>query len=79
MYYRYNNLLFGSAVGPSQAAFEWSPPKQVLAGIYDLRTETGVSYDVVRQGERFLMIRLSADSGVVQSLRLIVNWAREIK
>jgi hypothetical protein len=38
-----------------------------------------VSYDAVRKGERFLMIRLSADSGVVQSLRLIVNWARGLE
>jgi len=79
LYYRYNSVLYGVRVETGKAAFEWSAPSQALAGIYNLRTETGISYDVDRQGERFLMVRPAAEATATQSLRLIVNWARELR
>ena len=71
-------MLYGVTVRPSQDAFESATPAQVLAGIYNLRTESGISFDVERKGERFLMVRLSGDATEAQSLRVIVKRAREL-
>jgi hypothetical protein len=67
----------GVAVARGTQTFEFGPPAQVMAGIGNLRTESGISYDVDPKAERFLMIRRAGGNAAVPSLRLIVNWHRD--
>jgi serine/threonine protein kinase/Tol biopolymer transport system component len=76
LFYRSSNVLMAVNVARGAATFESSPPAQVMAGIYNLRTETGITYDVDPKTDRFLMIRLAGDGAAAHSLRLIVNWSR---
>jgi hypothetical protein len=77
MYYRQDDVLMGVAVARGTQTFEFGPPAQVMAGIGNLRTESGISYDVDPKAERFLMIRRAGGNAAVPSLRLIVNWHRD--
>jgi serine/threonine protein kinase len=63
-----------------RAAFSgWdSPPRALFDGIYNLRAESGVSYDVHPKGNRFLMIRLADQGTVASSIRVITNWSQEL-
>jgi serine/threonine-protein kinase len=77
LYYRQDDVLMGVAVARGTQTFEFGPPAQVMAGIGNLRTESGISYDVDPKAERFLMIRRAGGNAAVPSLRLIVNWHRD--
>ena len=78
LYYRSGNLLMAATVGAG-AAFEASPPRQLISGIYNLRTESGISYDVDPKTGRFVMIRPGEDAAEAHSLRVVVNWLQEIR
>jgi hypothetical protein len=46
--------------------------------MYDLQSETGLSYAVDPRTGRFLMIRLASDRGgpPADTFRVVLNWAR---
>jgi hypothetical protein len=48
--------------------------------LYDLQSETGLSYAVDPRTGRFLMIRLAEDPAAVvdDSFRVVVNWAQHL-
>ena len=45
LYYRYGTLMMGASVDPGKS-FSASPPVQIFSGVFNLRTDSGVSYDV---------------------------------
>jgi hypothetical protein len=59
-------------------AFQYSPPRRLFDGVFNLRAESGVSFDVDPSGKRFLMIRLAGDGTAPSSIRVITNWSREL-
>ncbi|CAN5851557.1 hypothetical protein BH18ACI5_BH18ACI5_01870 [soil metagenome] len=78
LFYRTGTLLMSADVDTS-VTFTNSPPQQIFAGLYNSRSESGLSFDVDRTSSRFLMVRVADDPGVPDVLRIIVNWARELR
>jgi hypothetical protein len=58
LYYR-NDTLFMATHIESAPVFQYSPPRKLFDGVFNLRAESGVSFDVDSPGKRFLMIRLT--------------------
>jgi hypothetical protein len=50
----------------------------VFKGIYSLRNESGISYDVSATGARFVMLKLPEEAADALSLRLITNRTNEL-
>jgi eukaryotic-like serine/threonine-protein kinase len=78
LYYRNDNVLMSVTIEPRATVFESSLPTQVLKGIYNLRNESGISYDVDPKEERFLMLRPAEGAADALSLRVITNWTNEL-
>ena len=80
VYYRLDDRLMAVAVQAADALIA-SKPVLVLRGMYDLQSETGLSYTVEPRTGRFLMLRLSAPetSTPRTSFRIVVNWADHLQ
>jgi eukaryotic-like serine/threonine-protein kinase len=77
LYYR-NNDQFMSVAVETRTAFQAGTPRRLFNGIYNLRSNSGVSYDVDPKGGRFLMIRPAEDITAPQ-VRVVVNWDHELR
>ena len=77
LYYRYGNVLMAAKIGAG-TVFEMSTPVRLFSGVYNLRNESGLSYDVDPKTGRFVMIRLRDDKAAAPALRVITNWTREL-
>jgi len=77
LYYRFESQLMRVSVDRS-GAFAASLPEILFDGVLNLRSDTGVSYDVHPDGKRLLMIRRAqaASNGTV---RMVTNWFNELK
>ncbi|HWC77440.1 MAG TPA: hypothetical protein VG778_08255, partial [Blastocatellia bacterium] len=53
-------------------------PVNLFGGIFDLRTNSGLTYDVDPKGNRFLMIRPSGESAT-PSVTVVLNWTDELR
>jgi len=80
VYYRLDDRLMAVAV-QTAGTLVASKPVLVLRGMYDLQSETGLSYAVDPRTGRFLMLRLSAPeaSAPRTSFRIVVNWAEHLE
>jgi len=78
LYYR-NNDLFMSVAVETRPAFQAGTPKRLFKGVYNLRSNSGVTYDVDPKGGRFLMIRPVADSETPAQVRIVVSWFDELR
>jgi serine/threonine protein kinase/Tol biopolymer transport system component len=78
LYFR-NNDLFMSVDVSTTPSFQSSLPKRLFNGIYNLRNNSGVSYDVDPKGERFLMIRPAANDAASAPIRVVTNWFDELR
>jgi serine/threonine-protein kinase len=78
LYYR-NNDLFMSAAVQTRPSFQASTPKRLFNGVFNQRSNSGVSYDVDPKGGRFLMIRPVADSETAAQVRVVVSWFDELR
>jgi Tol biopolymer transport system component len=77
LYYR-NNDQFMSVAVETTTAFQAGTPWRLFDGIYNLRSNSGVSYDVDPKGGRFLMIRPAEDITAHQ-VRVVLNLAEELR
>ena len=78
LYYRNDTLFMASHIETGQV-FQYSPPRKIFDGVFNLRAESGISFDVDPNGStRFLMIRLAAEGTTPSSVRVITNWSREL-
>lgn len=73
-----NNTLFMSASVDTKNGFEAGTPKTIFNGVFNLRSNSGVSYDVDPKKDRFLMIRPSQEN-VASGVRVVVNWSNQIR
>jgi serine/threonine-protein kinase len=78
LYYRNNNLFMSVAVD-ARSAFQNGTPKTLFNGVYDLRSNSGVSYDVDPKGNRFFMIRLAENANSTAQVRIVLNWFDELR
>jgi hypothetical protein len=79
LYYRVDDRLMSVPVQRARG-FVAGKPALVLRGMYDLQSETGLSYAVDPRTGRFLMIRLADDPATVvdDSVRVVLNWAGQL-
>jgi len=77
LYYRNGNLLMSVAIS-TRPSFQASTPTNLFGGIFDLRTNTGITYDVDPKGNRFLMIR-PAEESTAPSVMIVLNWFEELQ
>jgi hypothetical protein len=52
-------------------------PHLLFTGVFQMRSDTGISYDVDSPHQRFLMIRLPSDAG--NGLHVVLNWHDELE
>ncbi|HET9711956.1 MAG TPA: protein kinase, partial [Pyrinomonadaceae bacterium] len=77
LYYRNGNLFMSVAIS-TRPSFQASTPTNLFGGIFDLRTNTGITYDVDPKGNRFLMIR-PAEESTAPSVMIVLNWFEELR
>jgi serine/threonine-protein kinase len=77
LFYRNGNL-FMSVTISTGSAFQVGRPVNLFGGIFDLRTNSGLTYDVDPKGNRFLMIRPSGESAT-PSVTVVLNWTDELR
>ena len=78
LFYR-NNSSFISAVIRTTSTFEAGAPKLLFNGVFDLRNNTGISYDVDPKGARFIMIRpYQNQTAAPAAIRVILNWGDQV-
>ena len=77
LYYRNGGQLMAVQVDIGET-FSAGTPERVFDGIYNLRSDTGISFDVHPDGARFLMAR-SALGGAAGSVRVITNWFTQLQ
>jgi serine/threonine-protein kinase len=77
LYYRNETQLMAVAVD-TQTTFAPKQPQLLFDGVYNLRSDTGISYAVGPAGDRFLMVRLT-DENSASTLTVVTNWFAELK
>jgi predicted Ser/Thr protein kinase len=79
LYYRVDDQLM---MAPVQAGstFVAGRPTPLFRGLYDLQSETGLSFAVDPRSGRFLTIQLAGDESTAsaESLRIVLNWAAQL-
>ena len=78
LYFRNNDLFMGAAVDASQS-FKAGTPQKLFGGTFNLRSNSGVSYDVDPKSGRFLMIRPAEDYAAVAQVQVALNWFGELR
>jgi serine/threonine-protein kinase len=77
LYYRNESRLMAVSI-ETRPTFAPKAPVLLFEGVYNLRSDTGVSYDVDPKGGRFLMIRLTEDN-VASTVTVVTNWFDELR
>jgi Tol biopolymer transport system component len=62
-----------------QPIFRPGTPALLFEGIYNLRSDTGVSYDVHPKGDGFLMVRQVSPESSAGTIRVALNWFDELR
>jgi len=70
---------FMSVVCETNPTFRAGTPKELFKGVFDLRSNSGVTYDVDPKGGRFLMIRPAEETAPATHVTVVLNWFEEIK
>jgi eukaryotic-like serine/threonine-protein kinase len=77
LYYRNESQLMVVAVD-TRTSFAPQPPAVLFDGVYNLRSDTGISYAVAPKGDRFLMVRLTQENAA-SALTVVTNWFAELR
>jgi serine/threonine-protein kinase len=78
LYFRSESRLLVSPV-ERQPTFRPGTPSVLMQGIYNMRSDSGISFDVDPKSGRFVMIRLASSGGTQPRVRLVLNWFDEIR
>jgi serine/threonine-protein kinase len=78
LFYR-NQVSFMSVTCTTSPTFRPDRPKELFKGIFDLRSTSGVTYDVDPKGGRFLMIRPANENTESTRVSVVLNWLEEVK
>ncbi len=77
LYYRRDDFLMRVATD-LRAGFQAGPAEVLFKGIYNLRSDTGMSYDVSPRDGRFLMVRSAEEVGSPARVTVVLNWFEEL-
>jgi Tol biopolymer transport system component len=77
LYFRTDTELMAAPIERG-TIFQFGTPKPLFTGMYNLRMESGITYDVDPTEKRFLTLKLAEESVSLSHIRLITNWFREV-
>jgi Tol biopolymer transport system component len=77
LYYRADEALMAVPV-TTEPTFSAGTPRLLFRGIYNLRSDTGISFTVAPDG-RFMMIRPAVDNQTPPVVELVLNWFDELR
>jgi len=63
----------------TRGAFEAGKPEVLFEGVYRMRSDTNVSYDIDPKAQRFLMVRPVEDVDTNAGIRIVLNWVDELR
>ena len=78
IYYRNDTHMMVAPV-ETRGTFQNGTPRLLFDGVFNLRSDSGNSYDLAPNGDRFLMLRSASETGQPSSIRVVVNWAKELE
>ena len=79
IFYRTDTQFMSATVTTSQG-FRSNPPTLLFEGVYNLRSDTGMTYDVHPKTGRFVMLRPAGQTpGVTNRVRVILNWLDHVR
>ena len=78
LFYRDDTRLMAVPV-ETRGRFEAGTAKVLVEGIFNLRSDTGISYDVEPDGRRFLMVRSAGSDEARSSVRVVLSWLDELR
>ena len=79
LFYR-NNTFFMSTSIDTKTSFSAGAPKTLFTGIFDLRSNSGMSYDIDPKTGRFLMIRPAQSSAsAMPVIKVVLNWSNGLQ
>ena len=78
IFYRNNTSLMVVNVA-LRPTFQLSPASLLFDGVYNFRTDSGNTFDVHAKGDRFLMVRPTADMVSFTNVRVVLNWFKELQ
>ena len=77
LYYRNETQMMAVSVD-TRTTFAPSAPRVLFDGVYNLRSDTGVSYAIHPKGDRFLMVRLTEEN-VASTMLVVTNWFADLR
>ena len=77
LYYRNESQMMAVSID-TRTTFTPRTPTLLFEGVYNLRSDTGISYAVTAKGDRFLMVRLS-EQNAASSVTLVTHWFDELR
>ena len=79
IFYRNEGQLMSAKV-TTRPEFRSNPPTVLFDGVFNLRSETGMTYDVDRKTGRFAMLRPAGQAAGAPParVRVIVNWLQDV-
>jgi eukaryotic-like serine/threonine-protein kinase len=78
LYFRSESRLLVAPV-ELQPTFRPGTPSVLFQGIYNMRSDSGISFDVDPRSGRFVMIRLASSGGTQPRVRFILNWLDDFR
>ena len=78
LYYRNNGSLMVVPI-ETQPSFHAGTPRRLFGEVYDLRSNTGETYEVDPRGGRFLLIRPPKEEVSSAQVRMVLNWFSELQ
>lgn len=78
LYYRNNGSLMVVPI-ETRTGFQAGTPKNLFGEIYDLRSNSGETYDVDPRGGRFLLIRPPKEEVSSAQVKVVLNWFSELR
>jgi len=77
LFYRNESQMMAVSID-TRGTFTPRTPTVLFDGVYNLRSDTGISYAVAPKGDRFLMIRLTGEN-VTSTMLVVTNWFAELR
>jgi serine/threonine protein kinase/Tol biopolymer transport system component len=78
LYYRNSGSLMVVPI-ETQPSFQAGTPKNLFGEVYDLRSNTGETYEVDPRGGRFLLIRPPKEEVSSAQVKVVLNWFSELR
>ena len=78
LFYRSGNKMMAVEVA-TQPTFSVGKPRMLFEGQYVTAEQTGTSYDVSLDGQRFLMVKETEPGTSAAQINVVLNWFEDLK